>query len=60
MFTAWPAFAAFQEQNLGTIEVGKSADFTIFDTDIMNATGPDILSAKTVMTIVDGKVAFER
>lgn len=60
MFTAWPAFAAFQEEYLGTIEVGKSADFTIFDTDIMKATGPDILSAKTVMTIVDGKVAFER
>ena len=60
MFTAWPAYAAFQEDKLGTIEVGKAADFTIFDTDIMTASSDAILSAQTVMTIVDGKVAFER
>ena len=60
MFTAWPAYAAFQDTQLGTIEVGKTADFTIFDTDIMIAAGTDILSAKTIMTIIDGKIAFER
>jgi len=60
MFTALPAYAAFQEDSLGTIEVGKAADFTIFETDIMTADGADILSAEPVMTIVDGKVAFER
>ena len=59
MFTAWPAYAAFQDTQLGTIEVGKTADFTIFDTDIMKASGVEILSAKTIMTIVDGKVVFE-
>ena len=60
MFTAWPAYAAFQDNNLGTIEVGKSADFTIFDTDIMIASGADILNAAAVMTIVDGKIIYER
>ena len=60
MFTAWPAYAAFQEDTLGTIEVGKAADFTIFETDIMTADAADILTAKPVMTIVNGKVAFER
>jgi len=60
MFTAWPAYAAFQEDTLGTIEVGKAADFSIFETDIMTADGADILTAKPVMTIVDGEVAFER
>lgn len=60
MFTAWPAYAAFQEDNLGTIEVGKAADFTVFETDIMTAAAEDILAAKPVMTIVNGKVAFER
>ena len=59
MFTAWPAYAAFQDTQLGTIEVGKTADFTIFDTDIMKASGVEILSAKTIMTMVDGKVVFE-
>ncbi len=60
MFTAWPAFAAFEEDSLGTIEVGKAADFTVLDTDIMTASGEDILKAEAMMTIVDGKVAFER
>lgn len=60
MFTAWPAYAAFQEEKLGTVDVGKAADFTIFETDIMTAEAADILTAKPVMTIVDGKVAFER
>jgi len=60
MFTAWPAYAAFQENRLGTIEIGKTADFTILKTDIMTATAEDILKAEPVMTIVDGKVAFER
>jgi len=60
MFTAWPAYASFQEDKLGTIDVGKAADFTIFETDIMTADAADILIAQPIMTIVDGKVAFER
>ena len=60
MFTAWPAYAAFEEDDLGAIEVGKAADFTVFETDIMTASGADILKAKPVMTIVNGNVAFER
>ncbi len=59
MFTAWPAYAAFEEDRLGTIEVGKAADFTIFDRDIMTIAEPDILKAKTVMTVVNGKVVFK-
>jgi len=60
MFTAWPAYAGFQENELGTIEVGKAADFTVFATDFMTSDGADILTAEPVMTIVNGKVAFER
>ena len=60
MFTAWPAYAAFQEKQLGTIEVGKTADFSIFESDFMTAGAADILTSKPIMTIVDGKVAFER
>jgi len=30
MFTAWPAYAAFQDTMIGTIEVGKTADLSIF------------------------------
>jgi predicted amidohydrolase YtcJ len=60
MFTAWPAYAAFQEESLGTIAVGNAADFTVFATDMMTANAEDILTAEPIMTIVNGEVAFER
>ena len=59
MFTLWPAYAAFQEDRTGSLEVGKMADITIFGTDIMTANGPEILNAKPLLTIVGGRVAFD-
>ncbi|HSH39983.1 MAG TPA: amidohydrolase, partial [Chthoniobacterales bacterium] len=35
MFTVWPAFAAFEEKERGTIETGKLADLTVLSADIM-------------------------
>lgn len=58
MFTLWPAYAAFEENKVGSITVGKRADFTVFDRDIMTAAGPEIIAAKTVMTVVNGKVIY--
>ena len=59
MFTIWPAFAAFQEDVNGTIEVGKLADLTIFSKDIMKVPEEEILKAQVIMTIVNGKIVFE-
>jgi len=59
MFTAWAAEAAFEEDKTGTIEVGKRADFTVLDRDILTSAPQDILTAKPVMTIVDGIAVFE-
>jgi len=59
MFTIWPAFAAFQEDINGTIEVGKLADLTIFSIDIMKVPEEEILEAQVIMTIVNGKIVFE-
>ena len=59
MFTIWPAFAAFQEDVNGTIEVGKLADLTIFSKDIMKVPEEEILEAHVIMTIVNGKIVFE-
>ena len=44
---------------LGTIEVGKQADFSIFDADIMTIPASDIPKVKAVMTIVDGVVVYK-
>jgi len=59
LFTSSAAYAAFQEDDLGTIEAGKLADFTVFDIDLMTVPEAEILDAKTVMTIVGGKIVYD-
>ena len=59
MFTIWPAFAAFQEDVKGSIEVGKLADLTIFSKDIMTIPFEEILNSEIVMTVVNGKIVFK-
>jgi predicted amidohydrolase YtcJ len=58
MFTVWPAYASFREDELGTIEVGKRADFTAFDIDLMTVPEADIPGGRAVLTVVDGEVAY--
>lgn len=59
MFTYFPAYASFQEGYTGTIEVGKQADFSVFDADIMTIPAADIPKTRAVMTIVDGQIVYE-
>lgn len=59
LFTLWPAYASFREDELGSIELGKRADFTIFSADIMTIPHPDILTVTPWMTVVDGTVTWE-
>jgi hypothetical protein len=57
-FTLGAAYAAFEEKEKGSIEVGKLADFVVFDRDIMQAPAADVLKAKVRMTVVGGEVVF--
>ena len=59
MFTAAPAFASFQEDMLGTIEVGKFADLSVFDTDLMSVPEADILKAEPVATLIAGEIVWQ-
>jgi predicted amidohydrolase YtcJ len=59
LFTVWPAYASFRENELGTIQDGRIADLTIFSADIMTIPEAEILTVQSWMTIVDGEVAFE-
>ncbi|MBA3882913.1 MAG: amidohydrolase [Chthoniobacterales bacterium] len=59
MFTAWPAFAAFQEKEKGSIEVGKLADLTMLSADIMKIREPEILQTRCTMTVIGGEIVFE-
>ena len=58
MFTLWPAYSIFHEDRRGSISVGKQADLSIFDTDFLRAKPAAILTAKTVMTVVNGRIAY--
>jgi hypothetical protein len=59
LFTLWPAYASFREDELGSIEVGKRADFTVFSADIMTIPEAEILAVEPVMTVVDGAIVWE-
>ena len=59
-YTLDAAYGAFEEKIKGSISVGKLADFTIYNQDLMTVDEGDILSTEVVMTIFDGKVVYEK
>jgi predicted amidohydrolase YtcJ len=54
------AFMFFQENNLGTLESGKFADLVVLDRDYMNITEDDIFWIQPTLTMVGGRVVFEK
>ncbi|MGE0883032.1 MAG: amidohydrolase [Blastocatellales bacterium] len=59
MFTAWAAYAAFEEKQRGSIEPGKWADLTVLSADIMQIPETEILKTRCVMTVIGGEVVFD-
>lgn len=53
------AFAAFQEQDRGSIEPGKLADFSVFSADWINVPEAEIPRSEAVMTVIAGEIAWE-
>lgn len=58
-FTWGSAYAEFQENDKGTLEVGKLADLVIISEDIFTIDPVKIWNTKILTTIVDGKVVYE-
>ncbi|WP_192347957.1 amidohydrolase [Algoriphagus sp. Y33] len=58
-YTLDGAFAEFDEDFKGSIEVGKAADFTVFDKNIMEIPEDEILDTKVAMTVVGGKMVYK-
>lgn len=59
-YTLDAAYGAFEEDIKGSISVGKLADFTIYNQDIMTVDENKILDTEIVMTIFDGKIVYEK
>ena len=58
-YTTNAAYSMNQEDKLGSIEVGKLADFAIVDQDILTIPTASIGKTKTLMTILDGEVIYK-
>ncbi|MEM8486077.1 MAG: amidohydrolase [Bacteroidota bacterium] len=57
-YTINNAYAAFEEDIKGTLEVGKLADITVLSKDILDIPEEEILDTEVVYTIVGGEVAY--
>jgi predicted amidohydrolase YtcJ len=59
LYTSEAGYFSFDEDDLGTIEAGKCADFVVLDRDITSVPAEQITDAKVWMTIVDGRIVYE-
>jgi len=56
--TIWAAKAGFQEKEIGSIEVGKKADFIMLDKDLMKVEEKEILNTQVLFTYIGGVKVF--
>ena len=62
-YTKWSAYAGFRDDETGVIAPGRWADLTVMDVDpfVLSDQNPgDLLQGRILMTVVAGKVVFER
>jgi len=57
MFTRGNSWFLRMEEKIGTMEVGKLADLTVLDRDYFTVPDVEIRKIRSVLTIVDGKIA---
>lgn len=55
--TIWAAYSNFEENEKGSVEVGKFADFTIYSDDLMEVPLSDIPKIQAQQTYIAGRVA---
>jgi predicted amidohydrolase YtcJ len=59
-YTAWAAYASFEENIKGSLQPGKLADFVLLDKDITAIDPVEIKKVQVLKTVVGGKVVFEK
>jgi Predicted metal-dependent hydrolase with the TIM-barrel fold len=59
-YTQGAAYAAFQEDEVGSIAPGKRADFVVLSQDLLTVSAPRLLDTDIVATYIDGTPAYAR
>ena len=59
-YTAWAAPHLFLEKEIGTLEVGKRADIAVWDRNPYTMPSAELKNLACEMTIVDGKIVYQR
>ena len=59
-YTIWAARLLFLEREVGSLEVGKQADLAVWDRNMYSVPTPQLKDLRCEMTLVAGKVVFER
>ena len=54
------AYTLFREDDLGSLEPGKLADFAVLDRDYMTVPETEIKDIRSVMTVVGGKIVWRQ
>ena len=57
-YTLDAAFAAFEDQDKGSLEPGKLADITVLSKDILTIQPREILDTEVLYTLVAGEVVY--
>ena len=57
--TIWGAYFNFEENEKGSLEVGKSADFIILDRNIMEIDADKIPNTQVLKTFIDGELVYQ-
>jgi predicted amidohydrolase YtcJ len=60
MYTTDAAYAGFEEDRKGSIETGKFADLAVIDRDILAIPENQIKDIKVEMTLLGGKVVYQK
>jgi predicted amidohydrolase YtcJ len=59
-YTRDAAYAEFSEGVKGTLEAGKLADLVLLDRDIFAAPAAELRRTRVRLTIIDGRIAYDR
>jgi predicted amidohydrolase YtcJ len=52
------AYSWHEEDNMGSLEIGKLANITVFDRDFLKDDLADVENSKCVATFVDGELVY--